>query len=228
MIDYQFTALGRLISASKSADAPLEALVLHGAGKATRHRSQWIAEFLEKHGTGCISFDFIGHGQTGGEMQGTTLAMRRVQAEVAADQLDRRKAVIGFSMGGHIAIDIACDQEFGSLILFCPAIYPDSAWQAPFGDIFSKEIRKPDAWMSSTALKKLSSYKGRIMVIIGDRDTVIPNVLPESIQEAATLASSVRIHRVPGADHYLLGYLLDNTSAREKVLDLVYRTIKGD
>lgn len=227
MIDYHFTSLNRSISASKSVNKPLEALFLHGAGKATRQRSKWIAEFLDINNIGPLSFDFIGHGETGGTMQGTTIAMRKTQAESAILQLDKHTAIFGFSMGGHVAIDLACEQKFDNLILFCPAIYPDNAQDIPFGNNFSEAIRKPNAWRDSSLFQKLHDYEGRILIIIGSGDTVIPDDLPESIQSAAMSAKSVNIHRVRGADHYLLKFLVDNTQDKNEVLRLVHETIRA-
>jgi pimeloyl-ACP methyl ester carboxylesterase len=54
-------------------------LVLHGAGNANRARWQLLREALLKEGIGSYAFDFVGHGETGGELTSSSLEHRANQ-----------------------------------------------------------------------------------------------------------------------------------------------------
>lgn len=226
MTDFAFSFENQEIHASRSKDLEPEVVFLHGAGQSNRRRSERIASYLTEQRIGCLTFDFPGHGDTALPDGGSSLALRQSIALTSLHLLQAKRAIFGFSMGGHTAIEIGCAEKFGSIVLFCPAVYPDAAIPIPFGPAFTQEIRKPNAWMDSHVFQRLASYTGKILVVIGAKDTVIPTELPEKIKAAASQASRCEILRIPEADHQLLRFLHDNPEKERLVMGTVLQFIQ--
>ncbi len=53
-----------------------ETIVLHGAGKSSRTVFTRLRHSLNAHNIPSVSFDCIGHGETGGEIVGSSLRER--------------------------------------------------------------------------------------------------------------------------------------------------------
>ncbi|MCL2466455.1 MAG: alpha/beta hydrolase [Micrococcales bacterium] len=221
-LSYRDTVLrGTIVSHMGST---IDSLLLHGAGKATRQRGRPIADMLESLGHGSYAFDFVGHGETGGDLEGTTLRMRHEQAEAALSVLNGRCAVVGFSMGGEIAIRIGVQHKFPVILLFYPAIYAAEAYDQPFGSAFSETIRKEGSWMSSDAFQLLSQYEGRVGIVIGSDDKIIPKGVVSELTRSATSAETIVVERVPKGSHLLMNDLIERPEAMARIgriLDLV-------
>ncbi len=71
-----FTLKGDIIETSQKPHL----LVLHGAGKSQRHVFRSIRHELYRRGIGSAAFDCIGHGETGGHLEGSSLKSRTEQA----------------------------------------------------------------------------------------------------------------------------------------------------
>ncbi|WP_420835419.1 serine aminopeptidase domain-containing protein [Aquitalea pelogenes] len=86
------------------------------------------------------AFDFVGHGDTGGSLTGSSLAHRVRQAEtvlVAGGLHTQPLALLGSSMGAYIAIRLLDDIQCSHLILQVPGAYTPDAFAVPFGPAFS-------------------------------------------------------------------------------------------
>jgi pimeloyl-ACP methyl ester carboxylesterase len=182
------------------------ALSIHGAGGATKERSLPVARMLSDRGVSSVAFDHTGHGSTGGELSGQSLSLRLAEASFVADKYGCSDLVVGFSMGGYTALELLLSGRFDRGLLFYPAVYPDAATRAPFGPEFSNLIRMPDAWKSSSVFERLERFSGRISIVIGENDQVIPEELPGLIEKSAP--GRVRIQVVPNASHMLLPILM--------------------
>jgi alpha-beta hydrolase superfamily lysophospholipase len=93
--------VGNIISDNTENEPTL--LFLHGAGKATKERSNYIAFELAKHGIRSFSFDFSGHGESSGKLEESSLRKRVEEASAALNFLNHSEAVTlyGSSMGAH-------------------------------------------------------------------------------------------------------------------------------
>jgi len=205
-------------------------LFLHGAGTATKERANSITSALADRAISSLSIDFSGHGTSTGDLKQSSIKKRVAEAIGALDVLDSPipPALCGFSMGGHVALEVMRRRKVRALALFYPAVYADVAYARPFGDGFRELIRKQGSWQTSTAPSVLRSFGGRFFLAIGENDDVIPaGVVPWLITQAARAASS-EVFVVPGAGHQLLPMLVDHPDTEGEILDALARTFAPD
>jgi len=170
------------------ADPPLgTALILHGAGTASKTRTYPLAKDLSASGFDVISFDFSGHGESSGDIRELSLERRHAQAAGIIESLvdsDRRLTLVGFSMSGQTIGDLLASHgdRIDRIALCSPAVYPQNAWTIPFTGEFSKAIRIDDAWRNSRALEQFIRFKGRAVLVIPGEDLVIPSAVTFEIE----------------------------------------------
>jgi hypothetical protein len=90
LIQFDFeshTLIGDILSPGNSP----QVLVLHGAGNSNRGRFRTLREELFAKGISSAAFDFVGHGDTGGDLKNSSLSSRTRQACRVVD--DRCKYV---------------------------------------------------------------------------------------------------------------------------------------
>src|SRR4051794_17833447 len=76
-------------------------LFVHGAGKATKERSQPLAERLAERSISSFAWDCSGHGESTGTMNHSSLQKRTIEAQMALTYTDPNQplSICGFSMG---------------------------------------------------------------------------------------------------------------------------------
>lgn len=171
--NYDFTIYEVLPTAGSKG----EILMLHGAGEADGQRMLPLSYKLAKRGYRCVSFDFLGHGDSTCPLSATTLSDRREQAIMVRQRMfgKRKIGLIAFSMAGHTAVEIsATDVNVDKLVLCAPALYGRKAQEARFGDPFSAAIQEPCGWKDSHILEILKQSKVKRLVLVGTDDNVIP------------------------------------------------------
>ncbi|MEE4606927.1 MAG: alpha/beta fold hydrolase [Desulfobacteraceae bacterium] len=182
-----------------------DTIVLHGAGKSSRARFSRLREGLNANGIPTVSFDFIGHGETGGALVGSSLQGRTAQAAaVIRHRGCEPLTLIGASMGAYTAIKLAETFSVDNLILLVPAVYTPQAYETPFGPAFSTVIRVPGSWQDSDAFRILEEFKGNLLVTAAEADAVIPMAVIQKIQASAHQAETNRLHIVPESRHLSL------------------------
>lgn len=210
---------------------PPRLLVLHGAGHACRERFREIREHFWAHGIGSAAFDCIGHGDTGGDLTSSSLKNRTEQAcaVIGAAGLTRPFSVLAASMGGYTAITLLQRYDIANLVLIGPAMYAAEAYAVPFNGGFTEIIRRPKSWEASDAWDILSGFTGRLLVVAGERDTVIPPGVIQRIYESAANAKERAVYVAPGASHLIITDLRTRDPERlDQVLDLMTQTLRGD
>ena len=102
---------------------------------------------------------------------------RMLEASAVATELDRTAApvLIGTSMGGHLAARLSEELRPSHLILFCPAAYGAATETITFGPAFTEALRRPGSYHDSRAYSAISHYAGRLTIIIGAEDEIIPD-----------------------------------------------------
>ena len=202
------TIIGDIISNS----SPPQVLILHGAGNADRGHFRLFREQLLIHGISSAAFDFVGHGDTGGELQNTSLLSRTRQACSVVDSLNIQQpfAVIGASMGAYTAVKLLEYYEIKSLILLVPAMYTSLAYTVPFNEGFTDIIRQPESWGHSDAWDILSGYRGRLLIIAAENDKVIPQGVINKIYDSAVTAKERKLFVAPQASHTVFTDLRSN------------------
>jgi fermentation-respiration switch protein FrsA (DUF1100 family) len=182
-----------------------ETMVLHGAGNSSRARFSQLRQSLNDSGIPSVSFDFIGHGETGGNMQGCTLRGRTEQAAaVIRHACVEPLTLIASSMSAYTAIKLTEIFTVNNLILLVPAVYTPRAYRLPFGPEFSAAIRHPGSWQDSDAFDIVSGFKGTLLVIAAESDEVIPREVVEQIHASAKNAKVRLLHVVPASNHLSL------------------------
>lgn len=180
-------------------------LVLHGAGKSSRTRFIRMRESLRAVGITSAGFDFIGHGETGGNITDTTLCGRTEQAAaVIHHTCTEPLTLIAASMGAYTAIKLTELFLIENIILLVPAVYTQQAYHLPFGPEFSAAIRVPESWRSSDAFPLLEKFTGNLLVVAAEDDHVIPWEVIDRIHTSAQQAVTNHVHTVPGSGHLSL------------------------
>ena len=180
-------------------------IVLHGAGKSSRTTFSRLREYLCLHGIPSASLDFVGHGETGGNIGETTLQSRTEQAAGTIKHACQEPLnVIAASMGGYSAIKLTEHFVVKNLILLVPAVYTPQAYEIPFGSEFSAIIRESNSWINSDAFDTLSAFDGSVTIIAAEFDDVIPMNLIEQLYSSARNADKKILHIVPNSSHLSL------------------------
>lgn len=193
-------------------EEPPRLLVLHGGGQSNRERFRLLREHLFTHGVGSVAFDCVGQGDTGGDLKQCSLQSRTAQACAVIDALALPQpfSILGASMGGYTAATLLPRYGIANLILLGPAMYAAEAYAVPFDAGFTEIIRRPDSWKSSDAWNLLAGFTGRLLLVAGECDTVIPPGVIQSIYAAARNAKARMLFVAPGASHLLLTDLRSN------------------
>ncbi|QHJ01101.1 alpha/beta fold hydrolase [Xylophilus rhododendri] len=200
----------------------LRVLALHGGGQSNHRTAQYLLTHLAEHGLPGAAFDHIGHGDTGGELSDSSLD-DRVEQAVAVAQARRMRpplALIGSSMGGHIACRLITRLQPEALVLFCPAAYEAAAEPLPFGPAFQQTIRSTSDFAASPAFEALEHFRGRLLLVLGEQDAVIPPAVIEQYRQRARQAARVELISLP-AGHLLHRWLQEQPDRMRPVLDRV-------
>jgi uncharacterized protein len=180
-------------------------IVLHGAGQSSRARFSRLRRSLHDNGLPSVSFDFIGHGETGGSLLGSTLHARTDQAAaVIRHACQEPLTLIGASMSGYTAVKLLGAFTVENLVLLVPAVYTHRAYDLPFGPAFSAAIRVPGSWRESDAFGSLSAFRGNLLIVAAETDAVIPREVVEGLYAAAVKAGERRLHIIPESRHLAL------------------------
>ncbi|RJQ53816.1 MAG: alpha/beta fold hydrolase [Desulfobacteraceae bacterium] len=184
-------------------------LVLHGGGDSGRMRMRAVRERLFLEGISSCAFDFIGHGETGGNLKESSLYQRTLQAlrVVESQKIAQPVTIIAASMGAYTAVRLLKHIAVDTLILLVPAMYAACAYRTPFGRGFTAIIREPESWHRSDAWEILSGYRGRLFLVAAEKDTVIPSDVIDRISGAAANTKEFVRHTVSGAPHAVFTYL---------------------
>ena len=178
-------------------------LVLHGAGDANRANFRLFREQLLINGISSAAFDFVGHGDTGGDLKRSSLVSRTRQAcrVLSSVDIEQPFSIIAASMGGYTAVKLLKYYPVKNLILVVPAMYDSKAYRVPFNNGFTQIIRRPQSWGDSDAWQVLSEFEGRLLIIAAEKDDVIPLAVVNKIYDSAVSAEKRLLFIAPQASH---------------------------
>jgi len=179
-----------------------DTVFLHGAGNSSRKRFQKLRESLNTKDLPSVSFDFIGHGETGGAMTSTSLQIRTLQASsVIKEHSSKTLNLVGSSMSAYTAIKLTEIYNVQNLVLLVPGVYTPKAYTINFGSSFSEVIRVKNSWIDSDAFEILKKFKGNLLIIAAQNDQVIPPQILTKLYDSATKVKSKKLHVVQDAEH---------------------------
>jgi len=219
-----------LIGDILAGEGPPRLLILHGAGQSRRERFRQLREHFREHGVGSVAFDCIGHGDTGGDLKQSSLQSRTEQAcaVIEAVSLPQPFSILGGSMGGYTAVSLLPRHTIASVILVGPAMYAAEAYAIPFNGGFTEIIRRPKSWERSDAWERLAGFAGRLLVVAGENDAVIPPAVIQSIYDSASQAAERTLYVARGTSHLIITDLRARDPEQlAHVLDLMTRTLQG-
>ncbi|MFJ4435574.1 alpha/beta hydrolase [Streptomyces sp. NPDC088923] len=199
-------------------------VLLHGAGDGDKERCLPLAQDVAARGHHALALDFSGHGGSTGHLAELSLRRRRDQAAaVVAEVFGARRplVLVGFSMSGQTVADLLAryGPRVAALALCAPGIYGRAAWDVPFGDGFTELIRRPASWRDSRALQAYGSFAGRALLVVPERDEVIPEEVTWLVQTALAARADLSVLRLAGAGHALGRWLSERPQARAQLLD---------
>jgi len=199
-------------------------VILHGAGKSSRARFKKLRHALNQKGLSSMSFDFVGHGESEGELINSSLEKRFEQAKfIIKQQSPDFSTLIASSMSAYTAIKLTEIFPIKNLILMVPAVYTSKAYTLTFGSSFSKTIREENSWLDSDAFSILKEFKGNLLILAAQNDEVIPPLVLERIYSSASSAKSKKLHIVPNGEHR---NLFPKTCDFDLGLDLIHTMSK--
>lgn len=205
-------------------------LALHGGGASSRLGYEPLLAFLAAHDHSSVAFDFSGQGDSTGALAASSLSDRAEQARAVVDFLQIPRPVsmlIATSMGGHVACSLIEALAPAALVLYCPAAYEEAAQTAPFGPAFQQVIRATTDFSSSPALDALEQFEGRLLLVLGAEDAVIPKQIEQEYTRRARKAQSVEVLRLEGAGHHLHAWLKEHPVESARVAQRVLAALEG-
>jgi len=178
------------------------AIILHGAGNSSMERFSRMRDHLNAGGLSSVSFDFIGHGKTGGTLNSTSLQKRTAQAAaVIRHTCLEPLTLIAASMGAYTAIKLTQLFSVKNLVLLVPAVYTPLAYHLPFGPEFSAAIRVPGSWRESDAYGILEEFEGNLLIVAAENDHIIPEEVITRIHDSAIHAKINQLYTIPRSGH---------------------------
>lgn len=233
--------------ANQSSPVPL-VLLIHGHG-GTRHEAGGftrVADALAAQGIASVRMDFPGCGDSTESFVQNNLSNMRADVEAAqgyamaqANIDAARMGLLGFSMGGRIAISMA-NEGYHAMALWAPsaqdgagairrylggpeayALAKERAREegfAPFTTFWGQQQQLGYRWFTDLEASRpqaaLAQYPGALFVLYGDGDTVILPAASRQVLASATAARATATQVLPGADHGL-GLFNDDWASSE-------------
>lgn len=181
-------------------------ILLIGGGGHIPHKDYYGAwqNELASVGVSSMSFDFRGVGASEGQLSETGLGTRLEDARSAVDYFkkqrpNRKLYIMGVSMGGTTAIQLANEIQADGLVLAAPAAYSEEARHKLFGPEFTAALKQEDSWVNSPDFDGLEQFKGKLILVHGDQDDVIPAPILQHYDNTARKNGTVLV--IPGVGH---------------------------
>jgi dienelactone hydrolase len=243
--------------ATESQRYPL-VVMAHGHG-GSRHEGggyQLAAESLAKAGIASIRMDFPGCGDSSESFTENNLSNMlldlqagRSFAEARPEIDSNRVGVLGYSMGGRLAVLLAdIDPTYKVMAAWTPAVADDSRKEltslggseyydslkqkaletgvAEYTTRWGTTLQLGYRWFidleESNPLGSIAKFEGPLLVLYGDEDDVVPPATSEAAIAAATSSSEVIRHVIPTANHALGFY----TNRPEVAAEVVSTTVE--
>jgi fermentation-respiration switch protein FrsA (DUF1100 family) len=175
-------------------------LYFHGNGGSLRYRAARFREIVAD-GTGLLALSYRGFGGSGGKpTEAGLIADARALYDNAVSRYEpRRLALWGESLGSGVAVALAAERPVGWLILEAPFSSAADIGQSayPFVPV---RLFMLDQFRSNERIGRVGAP---VLVLHGERDTVIPIVFGERLYRLIT--SPKRFVRFPAGGHSDLG-----------------------
>lgn len=218
----------KLIGDTVSENNQSRLLCLHGGGPIGRKNFGALRELLFGKSISSCAFDFVGHGETAGDITTSSLEIRvkQVLAVVQSQTLSQPFSIVASSMSGHIAIKLTEFLNIKNIILIAPAVYSSKAYSVPFSPKFSEIIREQYSWRDSDVWEILQNYTGNLLVFVAGKDQIIPDEVIERIYNSAVNVNSKEMITFKDATHPLIEWLNKHPDCLKQVSDKVCNLVQ--
>jgi fermentation-respiration switch protein FrsA (DUF1100 family) len=173
-------------------------LFAHGNAGNVTHRADVLRALHDRVGVSVLAFDYRGYGRSGGKPTGQGIL---ADARAARTWLARRENIpaeqivlMGESIGGAVAVDLAADGARGLIVENSFASLPEvAAYHFPW---------LPVRLFMRTRLNsaaRIRNYHGPLLQSHGDCDTIVPLASAERLFAAANEPKKFIL--IPGGDH---------------------------
>lgn len=170
----------------------------HGNAGNISHRLENLSE-LYRRGISTFLFDYRGYGRSHGQPSEEGLYRDALAAWEVLTKLKKilpaRVIAFGRSLGAAVAAEVTRRKQVAGLILESPFPSIETMARRMFGGL-------PAHWVLKARFdlaKRLKQVQVPVLVLHGDRDTVIPFELGEAVYQAANEPKT--FYRIEGADH---------------------------
>jgi uncharacterized protein len=175
--------------------SPVATLFLHGNGGNLTHRMGHMRAIPEA-GSSVLALDYRGYGRSDGRPDEAGLyadAEAAYQHLRAAGYAPDRIVLHGESLGTAVAVELASRRPCAGLILEAPF---NAASEVARGVL---PVLGPMVIRSFDSRERIKLVRAPVLIIHGDRDTIIPQALGRALFEQANEPKS--FWSVAGADH---------------------------
>ncbi len=188
-------------------------LILHGGGLQPNQAQRFLEwqNILRENGFSSFAFNHGGIWPSEGRIQDSTLEMRLIEARVALNlfkDISKKKnqevIIMGASMGGHIAAQLAPEVNSKGLLLCQPGSFVEDAEDKPFGSQFSQVLRQDHNWEAivTRSFSSVRKYAGNLLIISAENDTIIPKSVIARYFFEASDAKTRELYELKGAPHH--------------------------
>ncbi len=224
-IDFKNTKLvGDIIFSDNHSDW----LFLHGAGQADRKRFEKMRKIFGAENISSCAFDFIGHGESMGNLMESSLEDKTNQAlaVIESQKIHQPISIVAASMSGYIAIKLTESYKIDNLVFLAPAVYTQKVYSTFFGPEFAKMIQEPNSWEKTDAWGIIKKYKGNLLIFVAENDQIVPKELTEKLYQSAEQANFKKIITVKNATHPLGKWLDEHPNDLKLVFNEIIKMIK--
>jgi len=222
---------GRFVRHEGASTSP-QLLLVHGAGFSGKERALPLARRLaEKEQVASFAFDFSGHGDSTGAMEESSLSKRvnETRSALSFAKIGPEGSLCAFSMGGHVVLELLDERRPRAIVLFYPAVYTPRVFSIPFKNpLFTSTLREEGSWRESKGFERLRAFQGRLLIVMGEYDEVIPREIPAMLIENAVAARSKELITIPGAPHVLLPTLYRDEELFDRVVKKIASVARDD
>lgn len=228
--DFTFEFDGETLAATIDWNAAKEKpkiISLHGGSQTGKERTAYLGNALAQNGHSVLRFSFSGHQGSTGDIRQSSLKKRLHQALKATHFLDVSApfTVIGTSMGGATAMEMTRHCDVGNVVLFCPALYAQDAFDVPFDERFTEILRRPDSFQE-TDLELLWKCKAGILHVIGEKDGIIPEAVTDIYENNLINAPAKEFFVIEGCGHQLHDYFIENKHVQTSIVNEIIQLIE--
>jgi uncharacterized protein len=156
-----------------------------------------LSAICSKTGKSALVFDYTGHGDSPFDVNTTRPAQHFLEVICVFDWLKEKYpnaniTVMGTSYGGFLAVQLTKYRTFDKLVLRVPAIYKPSDFYTLNGIINSEEgwtakdafRRDVKALEGHPLLTRASSFKGKTLVVVHEKDEQVPKETTDAFIKA--------------------------------------------